>query len=1783
MTKKIKFFNLLLLTTFLFSGISAGSQTIKINTGDPSFKVIENTYYELKFENTLTFINSLTIKTKEGLFCQLAVPGYGYSVEIGEPKLPVLKKLIEIPYGADIEIRILNEKFREFSLSEININNPLIPAQPPVSKNEGDPQELEFFYNRSTYQKDEFAGQELVKVIELGILRGVKIARLEIAPVRYNPVANSVKVFDEIEVEIIFRNPRVERTESSKAYGYSPYFESNYRQLINYKPVESRALPEFAPVTYIIVSDPMFQNALQPFIEWKTKKGFDVIEAYTDDPQVGNTTTSIKNYLENFYNNPPAGFNPQSFVLIVGDVAQIPAFNGSAGSHVTDLYYCEYTGDIFPEAYYGRFSANNLTELQPQIDKTLEYEQYQMPDPSFLDEVVMVAGHDNSHQLTWGNGQINYGTEYYFNAAHGIFSHTYLQPLGSGAAEQIRQNVSDGVSYANYTAHCGPSGWSDPSFNTSHIPSLQNAHKYPLMVGNCCSSLEFQTTCFGEEVLRAENKGALGYIGGSNSTYWDEDFWWGVGFENISANPAYNHEHLGAYDRTFHDGGGITVEDWFVTQGQMPAAGNLAVTQAGSSIINYYWEIYHLMGDPSLMIYFSQPPDIAVSYPGLMPLGSTSFTVTTEPYAYVAISKDGILYGAALADESGTAEVLLEPITVPGFADVVVTRQNGKPFIGNVTVSSPAGPYVLLKTFEIDDSNGNNNGFADYGENLLLNVALQNFGSVDATDVTATLSTDDNFITINENTHLWQNIPAGEIITEEGAFDLSVSEYVPDGHIAHFGLEMSDGVETWTSEFSFEIHAPILEIGELTINDVAGGNGNGRLDPGEEAEILIAVSNTGHSEISGINAVISTQSEIINILSSTFAIDVLSAGETQNALFTILVDENAATGEIVDIHAEATAEPYSAQKDFSCTIGQIIEDFETGDFSKFNWQNSGNNFWVIDNSNAFQGSYCAKSGEISNYQTSEIEVTLEIISDGEISFWKKVSSESSYDYLRFYIDDNEQSKWSGTVDWSQETFGVTSGVHTFRWAYTKDMSVSSGDDCAWIDDIIFPPINTDPILEIGNMTIDESAGGNGNGIIEPGESFTVAIETSNTGMSVAPEVVALLVSNSDFITIEPATVAVGDLLPNQTIEVIFDITLDEQSPDTTIADLNYLITSGSVSDMKSFYIPVGNNTIEDFETGNFDKFNWQSSGNQPWLITDIDVWEGNYCSQSGDVNNGEKSGMFITMDVSVDDEISFYRKVSSKSNYDHLIFYLDDELLDEWSGIKEWEKFSYPVEAGEHTFKWVFEKDNSLSYGEDCAWVDYIEFPTNLEPQAPVAGFLADRQNILPGESIRFYDISMWFPSSWNWSFPGGEPEISTEKDPFVLYSEPGVFDVSLTVENQTGQNTITLPNFITVNESGEAQLINIPQGWSGISSYIIPENDLIYQMMESIQTELVIVQSLYGVYYPAQSINTIQHWDCHQGYKIKVTENIDLLVQGIIDPDHTLVLNEGWNIISVLSECYVDAAGLFSQIADDIVVAKEIAGNGVLWPAMNINTLGQLQPGKAYWVLVGAESTLIFPGCDGNTLEFQRRTNSFNVAAWNDVNKTASSHLIAVPPDVINNSQFEEGDVIGVFTNSGICVAITKIEELFSPLLLTVYGDDLTTSTIEGCFGDEEMLFRLYRNGETYDLTADFDPGMPNTKYFADNGISKISEMKLGSLSVSQNSFSGIEIYPNPSDGKFVLRISNNQNAVIEILNTSGQVVRKMEINPVSDIDLSNLQKGIYYLRVLTDNISDVKKIVIR
>lgn len=130
------------------------------------------------------------------------------------------------------------------------------------------------------------------------------------------------------------------------------------------------------------------------------------------------------------------------------------------------------------------------------------------------------------------------------------------------------------------------------------------------------------------------------------------------------------------------------------------------------------------------------------------------------------------------------------------------------------------------------------------------------------------------------------------------------------------------------------------------------------------------------------------------------------------------------------------------------------EDFETRDFSKFDWISYGDADWFVT-TGGYSGNYGARAGYIGDDGSSSLEVEVDC-AEGEISFYRKISSESGWDFLRFYIDREKKGEWAGEQDWTYETFPVTSGRRTFTWIYSKDESSSDGYDTAWIDDVSFP-------------------------------------------------------------------------------------------------------------------------------------------------------------------------------------------------------------------------------------------------------------------------------------------------------------------------------------------------------------------------------------------------------------------------------------------------------------------------------------------------------------------------------------------------------------------------------------------------------------------------------------------------------------------------------------------------------------------------------------------------------
>jgi len=234
-------------------------------------------------------------------------------------------------------------------------------------------------------------------------------------------------------------------------------------------------------------------------------------------------------------------------------------------------------------------------------------------------------------------------------------------------------------------------------------------------------------------------------------------------------------------------------------------------------------------------------------------------------------------------------------------------------------------------------------------------------------------------------------------------------------------------------------------------------------------------------------------------------------------------------------------------------------------------------------------------------------------------------------------------------------------------------------------------------------------------------------------------------------------------------------------------------------------------SFEDFETGDFSKYEWQFAGNAEWFITDLNTFEGSYSAQSGDINDSQTSVLLLDYTVYAADTLSFWYKISTEASYDFLKFYIDDVLKDQWSGTVPWSYTEYLVGVGDHTFKWEYYKDFSISSGLDAVLIDMITFP----PEEIEALFEADTTVICKDDVVSFTDLSIGPVTEWSWIFEGGVPGTSSQQNPQVTYPDPGTWDVFLEVTDGIETAYFSFADYIHV--SAPPNQANTPIGISNL------------------------------------------------------------------------------------------------------------------------------------------------------------------------------------------------------------------------------------------------------------------------------------------------------------------------------------------------------------------------------
>ncbi len=1058
---KNKYILLSLIFTILSIHLYAQNQTGK-DLSKNTLTILENNFLILEFENGIESLNFSDISSVEGNFSRILLGNeYTYSGKAGKPELPVIQRLIEIPLDAEISIQIIDDETITYHLSEMGVQNKLYPIQPSIFKNT---QPSPFRMDSVVYSSNKLFSNPLVDVVKLGSLRGTQMARLSVSPVAYNPVQNKLEVHKYLKIQISFKNANLEKTVYEKSRTRSPYHDFSTKLLMNKSNLFTRFDNDLnVPMKYIIVSDPEFRQTLQPFIQWKTQKGFQVIEAYTDDPVVGTTKESIKNYLQQLYNSATPNDPAPVFLLIVGDTPQVPSFRRSSpasglSAYYTDLDYVEYTGDHFPELFYGRFSARNIEQLENIIDKTMEYEKYEMPNTSYLNNVLLVAGQESAQLAhTTTNGFINYMKSTYFPINPMVDTSFYYNESSYRYKEQILAEVDQGKSFIGYTAHCDKNGWHSPAFSTSQANGLNNFRKYFFSINNCCLSSKFdEPECFGEALLRVADAGAIGVIGASSETIWNEDYYWEVGSKNpVTINPNYNANTLGAFDRFFHTHG-EPVAEHYTTQGEMVQAGNMAVSQSGSEYEVYYWEIYNLLGDPSLTPYVGMPGVQHFNVPDSIEKGTTEIRLNGSPFAYIALYKDSVLLGAGLSDENGDATVkVLTPLLTEGYLYVTASKQFYQPYRDSIFVYTPSSPKIIQVSYEFTDSLGNVIQKIQSGQLVNVNMTLRNVGGVLEPNPNTKLENANTEII--KNMHSWPPIDINESVMQQNVFSFRASKGIKDLARVWFNLEISGSDNFLREESIYAVAtAPQLSIGDISVDKIRASG---------PIIINVVAKNVGSLQATNTYCKLTSKSENITFPEdSILPVGTLLPGEERTVSFAANYSPDDDINKWIRLTVYLYSDnQYDDTEKVSIYPESVAETFESGNFSGNSWINNGNAPWTIENAPAhvFKGSYSAKSGKIEDDASSALSITKNVITQDSIRFALKISSEAGYDFLEFYIDNTMVGRWSGTANWKVVSYVVQPGTHTFKWIYKKDFSGSNGYDAAWIDEIILPPSGVD--------------------------------------------------------------------------------------------------------------------------------------------------------------------------------------------------------------------------------------------------------------------------------------------------------------------------------------------------------------------------------------------------------------------------------------------------------------------------------------------------------------------------------------------------------------------------------------------------------------------------------------------------------------------------------------------------------------------------------------------------
>lgn len=668
---KSRFAGLLLTVCALLFTVSPASAAWVTLGGDQgvTVTVLESTPQRIALEYKVGGFeqNDLTIDGRT--YSMISLPGEAERLDRGLPELPLVARSVIIPENRRMDLRVTSLEYTDLHgitpiPSKGNLLRTVDPAQIPFS--------FDAFYAGSAWFPEQDATQR-----EPYVMRDYRGTTVVVTPFRFQPSTGTLRVATRMVVELVDAGPgganTLARAGALSAVDVS--FDEVYRgHFLNYGMQNDKYVTVPETGSMLIICSDAFASAMQPFVDWKNQSGVPTTLVLMS--QVGTTSTHVKNYIANYYNQ---SSNPKlAFVLLVGDSGQIPTPSSDGGS--ADPTYGKIVGtDFYPEVFIGRFSAENLAQVQTQVLRSVNYEkQPLLAGDAWYDRGTGIAsnqgpGDDNEYDYQHiGNIRtdlLGYGYE----LVDGIYD-----PNATSA--MVATAVNQGRSIMNYCGHGSQNAWSSSGFSSTHVNALTNDHMLPFIFSVACVNGQFASgSCFAEAWLRATHNGnPTGAVAAYMSSI------------NQSWNPP-----MAAED----EANDLLVQDRARTFGSLCFNGScLMIDQYGSGGASMF-NTWHIFGDPSLRVRTKAPTAIVAAHADSILVGTTELQVATDcPNAILGLADGGRALGSAVADSSGNATVvLLDTLSVGQALTLTVTGYNRIPHIAPITVHDP--PPVLALTY----------------------------------------------------------------------------------------------------------------------------------------------------------------------------------------------------------------------------------------------------------------------------------------------------------------------------------------------------------------------------------------------------------------------------------------------------------------------------------------------------------------------------------------------------------------------------------------------------------------------------------------------------------------------------------------------------------------------------------------------------------------------------------------------------------------------------------------------------------------------------------------------------------------------------------------------------------------------------------------------------------------------------------------------------------------------------------------------------------------------------